>query len=134
MGKMNYLHTLMGFLLIAGVTNLMSFNGAADIPGFVPDYMGNENGIAEFWDDPAIYRERSPMFHVKNVRTPAIMQQGGADERAPPEQGQQYYNALKRQGVPVELHLYPREPHNFTEPRHLIHAAARNLAWFGEKL
>jgi len=88
----------------------------------------------EFWDDPEIYRQRSPMFHVKGVRTPAIMQHGGADERVPVEQGLQYYNALKRQGVPVELHIYPREPHNFTEPRHLIHASRRNLEWFGEML
>ncbi len=114
----------------APVTNLMSFNGTADIPGFVPDYM---MGV-EFWDDPAIYRERSPMFHVKGVTTPAIMQHGGADERVPVEQGLQYYNALKRQGVPVELHIYPREPHNFTEPRHLIHASRRNLDWFSEML
>ena len=29
----------------AGVTNLMSFQGTADIPGFLPDYFGGE-----FWD------------------------------------------------------------------------------------
>ena len=29
----------------AGVTNLMSFSGTADIPGFIPDYFGGE-----FWD------------------------------------------------------------------------------------
>ena len=37
----------------AGVTNLMSFTGTADIPGFLPDYFGGE-----FWDKLDAYRAR----------------------------------------------------------------------------
>src|SRR5262249_49922363 len=46
----------------AGVTNLMSFNGTADIPGFVPDYLGGES-----WDKLDMYRTHSAMFQVKGV-------------------------------------------------------------------
>ena len=38
----------------AGVTNLVSFTGTADIPGFLPDYFGGE-----FWDKLDAYRSHS---------------------------------------------------------------------------
>src|ERR1019366_5198676 len=44
----------------AGVTNLMSFTGTADIPSFLPDYFGGE-----FWDNPETYRKHSAMFNIK---------------------------------------------------------------------
>ncbi|HEY0810525.1 MAG TPA: S9 family peptidase, partial [Longimicrobiales bacterium] len=44
----------------AGVTNLMSFTGTADIPGFIPDYMGGE-----YWDNFDTWRTRSAMFNIK---------------------------------------------------------------------
>lgn len=43
----------------AGVTNLMSFTGTSDIPGFLPDYLGGE-----FWTDLDSYRTHSAMFQV----------------------------------------------------------------------
>lgn len=49
----------------AGVTNLMSFTGTADIPSFLPDYFSSE-----FWDKLDAYRVHSAMFHVKGVTTP----------------------------------------------------------------
>ena len=53
----------------AAVTNLMSFTGTADIPGFIPDYMG-----AEFWDNLDVYRQHSAMFNIKGVSTPSLFQ------------------------------------------------------------
>ena len=46
----------------AGVTNLMSFTGTADIPGFIPDYFGGE-----YWDVFERWRTHSAMFNVKGV-------------------------------------------------------------------
>jgi dipeptidyl aminopeptidase/acylaminoacyl peptidase len=57
----------------AGVTNLMSFTGTADIPGFIPDYFGGE-----YWDVFDRWRERSAMFNVKGVTTPTLIQHGEA--------------------------------------------------------
>jgi dipeptidyl aminopeptidase/acylaminoacyl peptidase len=53
----------------AAVTNLMSFTGTADIPAFIPDYMG-----AQFWDDLEVYRRHSAMFNIKGVSTPSLIQ------------------------------------------------------------
>src|SRR5205085_7073579 len=109
----------------AGVTNLVSFTGTADIPSFLPDYFAGE-----FWDNPDTYRKHSPMFHVKGVRTPTLIQHGERDERVPLSQGQELYNALKRQGCVTQMVIYPRSPHAIEEPRLLLDCMKRNLEWF----
>lgn len=109
----------------AGVTNLMSFNGTTDIPGFIPDYFD-----AEFWDDPAVYQEHSAMFQIKGVTTPTLIQHGQEDKRVPLSQGKELYNALKRQGVEVEMVIYPRQEHGPSEPRLIMDIMQRNLDWF----
>lgn len=109
----------------AGVTNLMSFTGTADIPGFLPDYFGGE-----FWDKLDVYRSHSAMFQIKGVMTPTLIQHGERDERVPLSQGQELYNALKRQGCTTKMVIYPRTPHGIEEPRLLLDCMDRNLEWF----
>ena len=109
----------------AGVTNLVSFTGTADIPSFLPDYFG-----AEFWDDLQIYIDHSAIYHVKQVKTPTLIQHGEKDARVPLGQGLEFYNALKRLGVPVKMVVYPRTPHGPREPKLLQDAMVRNIKWF----
>jgi dipeptidyl aminopeptidase/acylaminoacyl peptidase len=109
----------------AGVTNLMSFTGTADIPGFVPDYFGGE-----YWDVFDRWRAHSAMFNVKGVTTPTLIQHGEADVRVPVSQGYELYNALVRQHVPTKMIVYPRQAHGFTEPKMTKDAMERNLEWF----
>jgi dipeptidyl aminopeptidase/acylaminoacyl peptidase len=110
----------------AGVTNLMSFTGTADIPSFLPDYLGGE-----FWNNPEAYRKHSAMFNIKGVTTPTLIQHGERDERVPLSQGLELYNALKRQGCTTKMVIYPRTPHGIEEPRLLVECMERNLDWFG---
>ncbi len=109
----------------AGVTNLMSFTGTADIPSFLPDYFGGEH-----WDILDLWRAHSAMFNVRGVSTPTLIQHGEADLRVPISQGYEFYNALKRQNVPVQMVVYPRQPHGLQEPKFLLDAMQRNLDWF----
>jgi dipeptidyl aminopeptidase/acylaminoacyl peptidase len=109
----------------AGVTNLMSFTGTADIPGFIPDYMGGD-----FWDNFDTWRTHSAMFNIKGVSTPTLIQHGERDLRVPISQGYELYNALKRQKVPVRMVVYPRQPHGIQEPKLVLDAMQRNLDWF----
>lgn len=113
----------------APVTNLMSFNGTADIPGFVPDYFGGE-----YWENPEIYAKHSAMFNIKGVTTPTLVQHGEADVRVPIEQGYQLYNALRRQGVPTRMLILPRQPHGPNEPKMQMIAMQSNLDWFDKYL
>src|SRR5215213_2375818 len=109
----------------APVTNLMSFNGTADIPAFVPDYFGGQ-----FWEVKDLYEKHSPMFNVKNVTTPTMIQHGEADIRVPISQGYEFYNALKVKGVPTRMLVLPRQPHGPTEPKMQLVTMKANLEWF----
>jgi dipeptidyl aminopeptidase/acylaminoacyl peptidase len=113
----------------AGVTNLMSFNGTADIPSFVPDFFG-----AESWEDLDLYRAHSAMFQVKGVSTPTLILHGENDVRVPVSQGYEFYNALKRQNVPVKMVTYPRQGHGPQEPKFVIDIGQRLLDWFNRYL
>lgn len=113
----------------APVTNLMSFNGTADIPSFLPSYFG-----AEFWDDLAEYEAHSAMFHIKNAKTPTLIIHGMNDDRVPPEQGFQLHRALQRLGVPTKMVTYPRQPHGFQEPKFIEDVGIRVINWFNYHL
>jgi len=113
----------------APVTNLMSFNGTADIPAFVPDYFGGQA-----WEIPDVYAKHSAMFNIKGVTTPTLIEQGDADVRVPISQGYELYNALKQQGVPTRMLVLPRQPHGPTEPRMQLAAMQANLDWFEKYL
>jgi dipeptidyl aminopeptidase/acylaminoacyl peptidase len=109
----------------AGVTNLMSFIGTADIPSFIPDYFGGQP-----WENLDVYRSHSAMFNMKGVSTPTLIQQGEADERVPISQGYEFYNALKVQNVPTRMIVLPRMPHGPNEPKMVLKAYQTNLEWF----
>lgn len=109
----------------APVTNLMSFNGTADIPSFIPDYFGGQ-----FWEIQDLYQKHSPLFNVKGVTTPTMIQHGEADVRVPISQGYEFYNALKVKGVPTRMLVLPRQPHGPTEPKMQLAAMNANLEWF----
>ena len=113
----------------APVTNLMSFTGTSDIPGFIPDFFGGE-----FWDNLDPYRDHSAMFQIKGASTPTLIQHGESDVRVPISQGYELYNALKRQGVEVKMVVYPRAPHGPQEPKQILDVMKRNLDWFDRKI
>ena len=113
----------------AGVTDLVSFPGTADIASYLPSYFGGEP-----WDAPEVYRAHSPIAHVKGVRTPTLIQHGADDERVPIGQSYELHDALKRQGCPVTMVVYPRTPHSIQEPKLLLDAMRRNLDWFDRHL
>ncbi len=109
----------------AGVTNLMSFTGTADIPAFLPDYF-----LGQPWDNPETYAKHSAMFNVKGVTTPTLILHGEKDVRVPLSQGQEFYNALKQQNCPAQMVIYPRTPHGVQEPKFILDIGRRQLDWF----
>jgi dipeptidyl aminopeptidase/acylaminoacyl peptidase len=108
----------------AGVTNLWSFNGTADIQGFIPDYFGGEQ-----YQQPERYAKHSPVMHVAKVTTPTLVLHGEKDDRVPVSQGFEYYNALKRRGVTAKMVVYPRTPHGPQEPKFVLDIMQRHLDW-----
>lgn len=112
----------------AGLSNWMSFTGTTDIPVEM---------AAVHWDlwpyeHPLLMWERSPIAHVRTANTPMIIGQGMADERVHPEQMLELYQALKLKGVPVDMVLYPREPHGLLERQHQLDYMRRIVEAFNK--
>ncbi len=109
----------------APVTDLFTFQGTSDIPGFIPSYFA-----ALPYKAQDLYHAHNPMSHVQKARTPALIQHGEADDRVPLSQGLIYYQALKDLGVPAMMVVYPRTPHTPQEPRLRVDVARGNIWWF----
>jgi dipeptidyl aminopeptidase/acylaminoacyl peptidase len=112
----------------AGLSNWMSFTGTTDIP--------REMSIVHWdlwpYEHPLLMWERSPIAHVADAQTPMVIGQGLADERVHPEQMIELHQALRLKGVPVELVLYPREPHGLLERQHQLDYMRRILDAFNK--
>lgn len=80
------------------------------------------------WDhDGALDRftRFDPMRHIAGARTPTLVIHGERDYRVPYTQGLELYGALKAQGVPAKLVVYPSENHWILQRANAIH-------WFGQ--
>ncbi|PSM38964.1 serine hydrolase [Streptomyces dioscori] len=112
----------------AMISDLTSMCGTSDT-GHRP--ATTEPGVSS-WLDRDRYTELSPPSRVENVRTPTLIVHGTADERCPVGQSEQWFNALKVQGVPTRLVLYPRGSHLFPldgPPSHRTDLARRIVDW-----
>lgn len=74
------------------------------------------------------------MFNMKGVTTPTQVLHGKDDVRVPLSQGEELYNALKRQGCPTEMIVYPRTPHGPREPKFIVDIGERIIVWFNTHL
>ncbi|MDB5418314.1 MAG: peptidase prolyl oligopeptidase active site region, partial [Phenylobacterium sp.] len=63
------------------------------------------------WEDPQGYWARSPLSLVGNVTTPTLVVVGEQDFRTPPEESEQFYQALQLRGVPTALVRVPGASH-----------------------
>jgi dipeptidyl aminopeptidase/acylaminoacyl peptidase len=115
------------------VSNHQSFYGTSDVA------YGPMNWIfgGPPWEQPDLYRERSPITHVQNVTTPLLLIHAERDLRCAIEQAEQFYTALKRLGREVALVRIPDEDHNMTrngKPSHRIESLWSLVRWFDEHL
>jgi dipeptidyl aminopeptidase/acylaminoacyl peptidase len=88
----------------------------------------------EFWDNVGVYLEYSPIIHTKGVSTPTLIQHGGQDQMVPLSQGHLLFNALKCQGTPAKMLIYPNASHIPRSPKQIIDIAEQNLEWFNQYL
>ncbi len=109
------------------VINWYSFVLYADLPVFFYKYWFP----AKPWEAPEHYMERSPLAHVDNVTTPTLLLTGEQDYRTPIAESEQYYTALKLQGVETALVRIPNSSHSMeNRPSMLVAKLASILGWF----
>ncbi|WP_411869619.1 prolyl oligopeptidase family serine peptidase [Vulcanococcus limneticus] len=78
----------------------------------------------------ATYAERSPLQHAERIQAPVIFFQGLEDTVVPPEQTERMAEALRRNGVPVEVHLFAEEGHGFRSSATQIQVLEATEAFF----
>jgi len=92
-----------------GVTNL--FTLASDTHKFEQHYL--DSMIGPLPEMAHRYRERSPIFFADHIIDPVAVFQGEEDRVVPRDQAETIVEALHRNGVPHEYHLYPGEGHGW---------------------
>jgi dipeptidyl aminopeptidase/acylaminoacyl peptidase/CubicO group peptidase (beta-lactamase class C family) len=110
------------------VSDLTSMAGTSDA--------GHHLGVSEIggtpWDVPERFAALSPFTHARQVRTPTLIVQGAEDVRCPVGQAEQWFTALREQGVPSRLVLYPGGSHLFIlngTPSHRVDWNRRVVDW-----
>ncbi|AXR00093.1 S9 family peptidase [Pseudoalteromonas piscicida] len=109
------------------VINWYSFVLTADFYPFFADYWFP----GKPWEHMEHYMKRSPISYVGNVKTPTMLLTGEADYRTPISETEQYYQALKLQGVETAMVRIPDASHGITKrPSNLLNKVAYIQWWF----
>jgi dipeptidyl aminopeptidase/acylaminoacyl peptidase len=112
----------------AGAANWISMYAESDVRTYRTPWFGGtpwqkDAPISTYWDS-------SPLKDVWKVTTPTIFLVGEKDVRVPSPQSVEMYRALKSNGIPTHLYIAPREPHGWTELRHVLFKMNVELEWF----
>ena len=111
------------------VTNWTSLATGGDISSYV---MSNWFG-GSLWDVPEDYLRRSPLFYADQVKTPTMIMTGDQDWRTPFGEAEQWFGALRLNGVDTVLARVPGAPHSYEEtwaPSHAAERISAQIAWF----
>jgi dipeptidyl aminopeptidase/acylaminoacyl peptidase len=113
----------------AGIANWQSYYGQNLIDQWMIPFFG-----ASVYDDPAAYAKSSAINYIKQVKAPTLVVVGDRDAECPAPQSFEYWHALRAQGVPTSLVVYPNEGHHFVDPDHQRDVLQRALMWFEKYL
>lgn len=109
------------------VINWSSFVLYADGAAFFSKYWFGKKP----WEDPENYFRRSPLSYVANITTPTMLLTGEEDYRTPIAESEQFYTALKLEGVETAMVRIPGASHGIANrPSNLIAKISGILAWF----
>lgn len=108
----------------AGVTDFHSFHAQSNIQDWDMRFLKATPN-----EQPEVYRQRSPITYARHVKTPTLVIHGEKDPCVPVNQAYAFYHAVREQGVPAELAIYPREGHGFVEREHVSDWVSRMLRW-----
>lgn len=85
-------------------------------------------------EDEKLYKDRSPITHVDEIKAPLLIFQGEGDTNVPKAESELVYKSLKDKGRDVTLVVYPDEGHGFTRREHLADYYGRLVGFFSRTL
>lgn len=114
------------------ITNWESWYGDSDAQGLT-EYAFSGTP----WEQRERYRRLSPISYVENVTAATLIIHSENDFRTPIGDGEQWFMALKKRQVPVEMVRYPRSSHGLSrigEPWLLVDRLERIRTWLAHWL
>jgi dipeptidyl aminopeptidase/acylaminoacyl peptidase len=94
-----------------------------------------DNEIGPPWKNLDKYLKLSyPFFKADRIKTPTLFIAGEKDFNVPAVGGEQMYQALRSQGIPTGLVIYPGQFHGITIPSYQKDRFDRYLEWFDKYL
>jgi len=102
----------------AGVTDWDLMSMTSDAPIFEAHLAGKapwEDGSRKTQD-----RHGSPIWHMKDIKTPILILHGEKDVRVPASQAIAFHRGCLHHDIPCEMVIYPREGHSIKERNHRI--------------
>lgn len=110
------------------VSNWMSMLGQTDVPHFTLSFFKEP-----FWKNPEPWLRHSSIMHVGKVTTPTIVMTGEQDLRTPMAQSEEYYAALKLNGVPARLLRFNDQYHGTsTRPSNAMRTWLYLMSWYNQ--
>ena len=93
------------------------------------------DGLVGAWPAArALYEQRSPLLHADQIRCPVLFFQGMQDKVVPPEQTERMAEALRSNGIPVDVRLFEEEGHGFRNQATQIEVLEATEAFFRRQL
>jgi dipeptidyl aminopeptidase/acylaminoacyl peptidase len=109
----------------AGSANALAMYGSDE---YTRDY---ELELGPPWRQRALYERLSyPFLHADRIATPTLFYCAAADFNVPCIGSEQMYQALRSQGVPTQLVIYPGENHALRVPSYLRDRMQRLTEWY----
>ncbi len=87
--------------------------------------------VGPYPERAAVYRERSPIQHVRDISCPVILLQGLEDAIVPPAQAEVIVAALSISGLPYAYLAFAGEQHGFRRAETIIRAEEAVLSFYG---
>lgn len=114
-----------------------SYYGVSDVAALARDTHKFESRYLDWLIGPypreaELYRQRSPLTHAANIRSPVIFFQGADDKVVPPNQTEMMVEALKKQGIPVGYLLFSGEAHGFRRGENVKRSLDAELYFYAE--
>ncbi len=127
--------------LIASTTRFKAATSGASIGNILAGY-GTDEYIRDYeaelgspWKNLETWLKISyPFYHADRIKTPTLFMCGEKDFNVPLINSEQMYQALRTQGVPTQLVIYPGQFHGFKTPSYIADRGRRYLEWYSRWL
>jgi dipeptidyl aminopeptidase/acylaminoacyl peptidase len=125
-GATYYTDRFAAAVMFVGISDKVSKVGTTDIAN--EEYL--VHALKRPWEAWDAFRERSPIYHAGQSRTPTLILHGTADPRVHPTQSLSLYRYLKLHGkTPVRLVWYPGEGHGNRRAASRLDYNLRLMRW-----